>query len=169
MNIILEGLDASGKSTIGKLLKNYQYIDPYHTKNEPLSTNKKDIDGYAYQLRGSLIFATNVLCSLNKVVIDRLHLSEYVYSKYYNRESYIDFSKIDNLICNNTMILYCYASYETSLNRFKERNEEIPDENTYNTQIELYNEILVKTKLKTLHINTDNTIEHTKETLENLL
>lgn len=168
MNIILEGLDASGKSTIGKLLKNYQYIDPYHIKNEPLSTNKKDIDGYAYQLRGSLIFATNVLCSLNKVVIDRLHLSEYVYSKYYNRESYVDFTRIDDLVLNNTKILYCHASYDTCVKRFTERGETIPSKEDYVKQLDLYEEALDKSKLLVCFINTDMPLSHTTKILENI-
>ena len=113
MNIILEGPDAVGKTTLAEKLKNKYNMDIIH------STSKT---------RNDLNYHIDLLDYRTNTVFDRFHVGELVYPEIYHRNGQLnltDFDIINNRIIDNQDILIIFYSSDLSIlkNRLIERNE----------------------------------------------
>jgi thymidylate kinase len=109
--IVLEGSNGSGKSTIAKLLKvslvgwsvktlDYSEADPY--------------ERYLYEYLNS-----------NSLIFDRSHISEWVYSKIFNRKMRMTekhLHDLDELVRNCAMVVLCDAPTDEIINRIQSTN-----------------------------------------------
>lgn len=126
MKIIIDGIDASGKSTLANKLLNtniFKYI-LHLTKN-----NIVDYDSFDYYLG-----------SKDDLIFDRFHLSEEIFPSIYKRTPKISFDEyeiINKKIIENNIIYIVFICSDLSIinQRLKERNElnyltEMPAQNS---------------------------------------
>lgn len=112
MNIIIEGPDASGKTTlVEKILKNKEYSVIHGT-----AKTKNDREYYLDLLK------------LDNQIFDRFHLSEYIFPQIYGRPIKLVFSDFEaiteEVINSNTiMILFCTSDISILEDRLKARGE----------------------------------------------
>lgn len=104
MNIIIEGPDATGKTTLAeKLLANYDLTTIHGTAKTP----------------NTLSYYTELLHKDNQI-FDRFHLSEYIFPQIYGRPfklTYYDFKKItEEIIATNTFFIIFLTSDMSILN-----------------------------------------------------
>lgn len=110
MNIILEGPDAVGKTTLAKKISLYTNMDIIHF---PSATTQEHLDALN---KGNTIF-------------DRFHIGELVYPKIYHREPKLDFDeankKIMKSIVNNGDIIIIFITSDLDIlrERLIERKE----------------------------------------------
>ena len=110
MNIIIEGPDATGKTTLTNKL-----IKKYNMKSTHLSSDtKNDFDFH------------DKLLDKNNYVYDRFFMGELVYPKLYNRKPKLTFNEtlklMNKIVENNDIFIVFYASdIKTLKNRIKER------------------------------------------------
>lgn len=184
-NIIIEGTDSSGKNVIGKEIAKlyvYKHIEPV-VKNIPIDEEfhpfkeeefnrkrKQHIDGYKYQIYGAIRSYLNLFVNLDKIIVDRFHLSEYVYSRFYTRESLVDFDFVDHFLhdCETKLILL-EIDYETYVKRLTARKESPDSEDTFNWHRDLFNEAFEKSILKKIKIDSTISIENTMNSLEKFM
>lgn len=113
MSIILEGVDAVGKSTVANdIAKKYNYQIVHSGAKE-----KNDLEYYK-----------DLLLNNNNLILDRAFISEIVFSNLYNRKSKLTFSDImslSNIVKENNDILIIMISSDLSIikNRLIERGE----------------------------------------------
>lgn len=113
MRIILEGCDGSGKSTLSEFLASKYACDIIHMTR----WSDKSFDTYVKKL------------SLNdNIIFDRCFISEYVYSKIFNRKTEITDEKIELLLDLSTYLNYniyiLTCNNDQLIKRLKERNNE---------------------------------------------
>ncbi len=109
--IILEGLDGTGKSTLSEKLKQFGYSNLYFA-HDP---ENKDIYGkYLNILKGG---------NLQKLILDRSFISEFVYGNVLRGGSRLSESQIQTLAKNYAQksgrIIYLVAPYNTLVKRRK--------------------------------------------------
>lgn len=110
MNIILEGPDAVGKTTLAEKLSTYTNMNIVHF---PSATAQEHLDALN---KGNTIF-------------DRFHIGELVYPKIYNREPKLDFDeankKIMKSIVNNgdIIVIFITSNLDILRERLIERKE----------------------------------------------
>lgn len=106
MNLILEGLDAAGKTTLAEKLRDKYGMSILH------STAKT---------RNDLFYHLDLLDYRTNTVFDRFHVGEYVYPKVYKRDVKIDdegFVQIERrIIDNNDMFIIFIASDMDIINK----------------------------------------------------
>jgi thymidylate kinase len=113
MRIILEGCDGSGKSTLSEFLASKYACDIIHMTR----WSDKSFDTYVKKI------------SLNdNIIFDRCFISEYVYSKIFNRKTEITDEKIELLLDLSTYLNYniyiLTCNNDQLIKRLKERNNE---------------------------------------------
>ena len=113
MRIILEGCDGSGKSTFAELLASKYHCDILHM------TRWSDKRFYTYIEKMSMT---------DNIIFDRCFISEYIYSKIFNRSTEVDDTSIEilltcakNLDCE-IFILTC--DNDELMKRLSDRNNE---------------------------------------------
>lgn len=115
MNIIIEGPDASGKTTLAKEFEKHGFT---YKKCSPGEHAEKSNLNYNY-------FSS--LLKDNNCVFDRFFISELVFSEQYSREPVISFEEVNSLVSanlDNTILIFLYASDTNTLKkRLEERNE----------------------------------------------
>lgn len=107
MNIILEGPDAVGKTTLAEKLKNKYNMNIIHSTSKTRNDLNYHIDLLDYQ---------------NNTVFDRFHIGELVYPEIYNRSSCLsldDFNLINKRIIDNQDVLVVF--YTSDLSILKDR------------------------------------------------
>lgn len=124
MNVIIEGPDATGKSTLANYINNTYGMRVHH------STSKTRNDYY---------YHADLLDYCENTVFDRFHIGEMVYPELYDRAGKLsndDFYHISKkIIDNHDMLIILYSSDMSVLNsRFIDRGEldyikEIEDQN----------------------------------------
>lgn len=94
MIVILEGINGVGKTTFGRYLEkehNFIYFKDHAIKELKYLTK--------YELREKIETTVTMLEALSKkdinIVVDRLHLTEFIYSKYDRRYKYEEFEDVD--------------------------------------------------------------------------
>lgn len=110
MNIIVEGPDCSGKSTLVDRVKN-------ELRWDSRALHHKEGDQFLRYLRE--------YASLDQTVIDRAHFSEDVYSALWNRKTpFSDEERniLDGICKARTLILFAYPSIEAMQQRYNARN-----------------------------------------------
>lgn len=128
MNIIIEGPDATGKTTLSEKLQKKYNLDYMHLTSETPNDLKFHLD----------------LLDKDNMVYDRFMCGELVYPEIYHREpkmSFEDVCKVMNkIIDNNDIFIMMYAS---DINVLKERLIERGELN-YLKEIEQQNELFTK-------------------------
>ena len=108
MIVIVEGIDRVGKSTFCKLLTEYGY----KILDSKIHTQKTDVDSVVYdRLQEERTVAQAQLLSLldtsEKIVIDRFHLSQYIYGFIdRQRDTSLHMMDLENLLLHNTVLVY---------------------------------------------------------------
>ena len=103
-----------------------------------------------------------------QMTIDRLFISNLVYDDFYNR-NYIDHKFISTIIDklrDVTIIIYVYCNYDTYVDRCVRTSHEILNEHDFIKQHQLFIDILKKTKVPYVAINS--TKDDIKEQLNTL-
>lgn len=113
MNVIIEGPDCSGKTTLATYLKDHFYLDYRHSS----SKTKNDFD-----------YHKNLLESTN-LVLDRFHLGEYIFPALVNREPKMDFNDLIKLTKiieegNNLLVILYSSDIDFLKNRLKTRGDD---------------------------------------------
>lgn len=138
MNIILEGIDASGKSTLAqKLIDNYDFIDIVHS-------GKDEATGIDYFIES--------IENKDKCIFDRFHLSEEVFPIIYKRIprlSFDEYEKINKYLINNDFYYIVFICSDMSIieERLRERDElyYMKEMNAQNTLFSMYAEAFKNT------------------------
>lgn len=110
INILVEGPDCSGKSTLQNLLKN-------KLKWDSISLHHKKGNQFNRYLRA--------YANYSKTIIDRGHISEMVYSELWRDGNSINKKERDllkNLIELNTLVIFCCPDLKVLETRYKKRN-----------------------------------------------
>lgn len=103
MNVILEGPDAVGKTTLAEKLRNKYKMSIHH------STTKT---------RNDLGYHLDLLDYRENTVFDRFHVGEFVYPKVYNREPKLndnDFEIINKRIIDNNDMFIIFITSDMSI------------------------------------------------------
>jgi len=158
MKLIIEGVDNSGKTRLSKFLAkelgliyiNEQYKHLFNFKFEP-NQWKFFVNGFNAQ-------TLNIFGCFDNFIKDRFHLSEYVYSEYYNRESFLPFDTIENelLKMSDVLLIFLDSDFEIYQKRVDPSEETVTFENKYeyNAHRKLFIQAYLNSKLKKIHINT---------------
>lgn len=113
MRIMLDGCDGSGKSTLSNLLAEKHNCDIVH------------MTLWSSKTFGSYI---NRMTSFDNIIFDRCFISEYIYSKVFNRTTDIDDKKVKMLIDIAKSLGYniyiMTTTNENIKNRLNKRNDE---------------------------------------------
>lgn len=125
MNVILEGLDAAGKTTLAEKLRDKYGMSIIHSTTKTRNDLSYHIDHLDYQ---------------NNVVFDRFHFGEYVYPIIYGRPAKVAEDEFDiinrRIIDNNDMFIVFVTSDMSIINeRLIARGEEdyLPEMDAQNT------------------------------------
>ena len=129
MNIILEGPDATGKTTLAEKLRDKFGMTIHH------STSKT---------RNDLHYHIDLLDYSNNVVFDRFHIGEMVYPEIYHRPGKLtidEFNEINKRIIDNNDLLIVFTTSNINIinDRLIERGEE-----SYIPEMEQQNELFSK-------------------------
>lgn len=135
MNIILEGENKTGKSTLAKLLvKKYgfQYVKCSQPKGDPYVEYMRKINAVR-----------------KPTVFDRMYIGENVYGPIYRGKSMLSPEQNRNLemalMSKNTVVIYCSDSAENIRSRFSE--EQWADQKKIEQVLILYEKVLSQVKL----------------------
>jgi len=142
MIIILEGLDGCSKTTQAKNLSKNLNLTHFEESDDlkHIISFRRNPDDWKYFVTGINAQTLNVFLSFDNFVKDRFHLSEYAYSKLFNRESILSFQEIDNNLCNISGDSYCPTKnipvllfyLQINLETSKKRTQYKNDEGVYN-------------------------------------
>ena len=114
MNIILEGIDASGKSTLAqKLIDNYSFTNIVHS-------GKNEATGIDYFI--------NSIKEKDNCIFDRFHLSEEIFPIIYKRLpriSFDEYEKINEYLIEHNVFYVVFICSDMSIieERLRERDE----------------------------------------------
>lgn len=134
--IILEGIDNVGKTAIGKELSKRISI-PYFKNNQE---NDKNYDSAVAQ-KYTAEFTTQIFEQTNlSVIMDRFWISEFAYSKAFNRQTFNNFEELDKRLSELNSIIIIFD---------KERKNQI--EENASTKRDYRN---IKTAYVTFHLKS---------------
>lgn len=151
--ILLEGIDRTGKSFLGKIFRSIFDIPYYHGERPP--ANKEELKTRSFGVaKIEMLQMYDVLKQTGvSIVIDRWHLSELVYGKVYGREIDENFIwDIDEKFANlGAVVVYVSMPLEVLKSRWdKERLVEFGEAKSI---IEEYEKALKKSRCKIVHYN----------------
>ena len=159
MLIILEGVEGAGKTSIANCLKNDFGYHIYTTERPRNTSNKFDFSSLWRGEIKSIIKLLHII-SKEKIVFDRLHLSEFVYSCLYSHyaKNFDIIKEVDKELLNyGARIVYCYAKPQTLLTRVKNKLIDEFDKDfmvNYTKHLSLFQEALMLTSIKMYYLNT---------------
>jgi len=149
--IILEGPDRAGKSFIGKLFHNIFDIPYYHGERSAMT--REDLKNRSFEaVKIEMLQMYDILRQTGiSIVIDRWHLSEFVYGKVFGRQIDENFIwDIDEKFAElGTVIVYVSMPLEALKMRWRE--EKIIKFEEGHAIISLYEKALKKTKCKVVY------------------
>lgn len=161
MNIIIEGIDKAGKSTIAADIREALYpANPVTFKltQKPQQGNffsQEMIPVIYKEMFGQTMHSQN---SDHLFIFDRSYPSEMVYSikRGYDAMSNPGLLELDAQLGegHNTLLIYCEADAKTISKRFKSEGEEYLTDEDIESILERYNTFLMKTKLPFIKINS---------------
>ena len=126
MNVIIEGPDCSGKTTLANYLMEHFFLDYRHSS----SKTKNDFEYHESLLES------------NNLVLDRFHLGEYIFPALVNREPKMNF---DDLIILTSMIEegdnLLVILYSSNVDLLKERLKHRGDDDFTISHIESINDM----------------------------
>lgn len=161
MNIIIEGIDKAGKSTIAADIREALYpVNPITFK----LTQKPQQDNFFSQEAVITLYkemfgqTRHPQNAEHLFIFDRSYPSEMVYSikRGYDALSNKDLLELDAKLGeeHNTLLIYCEADAKTISKRFKSEKEEYLTDEDIEQILERYNIFLMKTKLPFIKINS---------------
>ena len=171
MNIIIEGPNAVGKSSLINTILMDNYFSNY-TVEHLTNINPNDPGFY------------RALLNQNKLILDRSYISEYVYATIYNRVpkfSLDDIKSFSNEIKKSTKFIFCDADYDVIITNLLKRNEPVDiefiakEKEYFYKCIEALVSIGIPVVTKKLHLNnivysnefsTDNVLTYLKTELK---
>lgn len=168
--LLLEGFDKSGKTHLGKRLSSALCIPYYHGERAPMMTSELRTRSFDVA-RIEMLQMHDILQQTGvSIIIDRWHLSEWVYSKVYGRP--IDEEFLWNIDAEfaelGAIIIWCSASEELIRSRFNE--EKIVNINDREVILNYYNEAFRKTKCMWIPYTSEvSTIESVVHNIISLL
>ncbi len=155
--IFVEGSDGIGKSTLAKKLSNKLHIPLLKMPKAKTAFNTNSIEEVAYVFNQVLLQLKNT-----SYIVDRGPISSLVYSKYYKRNSKLEYiySIIKKL---NPLVIYLTSSdIKTMFNRKK--NDIIINTSSrialHKLYMKFFNSTLIHTYAKVLQIDTKNKTAH---------
>lgn len=176
MNIILEGIDKAGKSTVVADLREYLFADSVYVKltQKPADDSffERDMVVRIYQeLFGQTRWPMNRDLTY---LFDRSFPSEMVYSwkRGYDALSDERLLALDSQLAEegNTKLIYCYADADTIAKRFATDKEEYLITDDITRTLERYEIFLQKTKLPFIKVSSldsrEGNLEKVKEFLQ---
>ena len=160
MFIIFESPNKSGKTTLARMLADYLNITYLKLNNINVVEDTEIKDGISISTHSQLETITQLHEKgvIKDVVLDRFHISEFVYANLLDRSYSISYLKdIEERLSkfNDVILIRCRTSLPVLKNRWLEEKL-IPTEKVYQ-ESELYK--LFKTKLPSIEIDTDGSIE----------
>jgi|WetSurSiteA1Bulk_404760.scaffolds.fasta_scaffold20405_3 thymidylate kinase len=167
MIIIVEGMDSAGKSTLIKLMSHEFLMMSIINTKETHQFVKFEEQPYEwkYFVAGFLMATLDTFKNFDNFIKDRFHLSEYVYSTFFKRESFYDFVKIEDLLISytkNIKLILCDVSYEQYKSRHIERGEKYLSEGLFFMQKQLFYFAFANSKLSKLILNSDESVDVNK-------
>jgi dCMP deaminase len=161
MLIIFDDVDQGGKTTMAKRLSEYLGITYIKLKNINIEDNNYIKDGVSISTHSQIetvlqLYEKGVI---KDVILDRFHVSEFVYSKLFNRvynNNYI--REVENRLSkfNDVLIIRCRPDYETLKARWK-ANERIVSTSLLTYVLEYYDEWYASfAKIPNISIDTSN-------------
>jgi thymidylate kinase len=147
MNIIVEGFDRSGKDTYIRKLESFGYrVIPTPEKKRDLFATDKE--AYRKFLLENFDETVTKLSENKSFVCNRFHISEYVFSQFFNRDRIFDtFDEIENKLTQSTIIQYLEIDYDTYLSRCDVTEAVIYTQLEFDEITRLFREALSKTNL----------------------
>lgn len=150
MNIIIEGLDCTYKSTVAnKLSKKINFPVLKGSSFELSSCSNSEL--YAHFLE---------LTALEKSIIDRSIYSNLVYASLYDGYAMITEEQravIENRLRSNSLVVYLTASIDTIVDRLNERGDEYIVPNKVGEIVSKYNEIMSSAVKNDIRVHTFDT------------
>lgn len=139
-NIILEGIDKTGKTTLANLLqKVYGY--------QIIKCSQPDGDPYIEYLKK----LQQVAKSKKPIVFDRFHLGELAYGPVYRKKSRLTIKQLQNIelqaMSLNFEIIYCHDDVKELATRFKTDDEKFANIKDIKKLNDLFNQALSKSIL----------------------
>ncbi len=163
MNLIFEGCDCTGKtSIINSIVKNSdKSFKVFHFQRPPEHMAKSQVREFQKQM---FFVHSNYLIHDTDIIFDRYHIGELIYGKLY-REYDIDYiEELEKLIKEHCILICISASREVIEKRFD--NKGMP-----RYDLEKVNNLFIKhckeSKLRKIFIDTsDNTVQQSLEELK---
>lgn len=144
--IILEGIDNAGKTVIGKELSKRISI-PYFKNSQE---NDKNYD-LAVAQRYTAEFTTQILEQTGlSIIMDRFWVSEYAYSKAFNRPTFDNFDELDKRLSKLNSIVVVF--HKSPKNQIEESDFTKED---YTNITNAYSEFRLTSETKAIFFKTD--------------
>lgn len=161
MILITEGLDRSGKTFLAdKIAENFRFQRyKEYTELKKIVSFHGQLEEWSYFETGAVSYMLPIFSCFDNFIIDRFHISSYVYANFFKRTELITFEKKENLMLatkKDIRIIYCDITEKTFNKRHeieKERKWE------FEPQQQLFEKAIGMTKFPVLRIDTNNTIE----------
>ena len=162
MFIVIEGIHDTGKTTlINKICEKSNYL-LYEGKRlfpELANVNNVSISDFSTGGNCAITWFAKNFSDKADIIFDRLHLSEYAYSKLFRNVNEIvamnRFRMInDKLSTYNVKMIYLYCNYETLISRSKQRNTLVYNEEHHKKLTEYYENLIKNTSMANCCIDT---------------
>lgn len=161
MIIILEGTDCSGKSSIAKKLSDRLSLTVFPENNKHLLNFQTDSGRFNSFIAGMNVAMLNAYEAFDDFIDDRFHLSEFVYSSFFKRESLVDFTAMDNRLWQlskrkEIFLFFLECLPEHYLERARIQTQEVDyDIDSFQKQSKLFHQAYRKSRLENkFHIDT---------------
>lgn len=176
MNVIVEGIDKSGKSTIVKDLMEYlESESPIYMKISKKPSDDSFGERQAViRMYEELFYQTGWVHNKDRTFIfDRSYPSEMVYSwkRGYDALSDNNLLSLDARLAenNHTFLIYCTTDMETIAKRFDTDKEEYLVKEDIQRTLERYEIFLAKTKLPLVVINSSDDRQYNLDRVKEFL
>lgn len=143
--IILTGVDATGKSTIGQMIKDHFNLPLFH------------LEKVGSELEGDMINHYFMKCINEDMILDRFYMEEVVYAPVYRgyKASYIKEFEKELMEKFNVILIYTMADTEVIKQRFEDRGEDLTSPDDIEELKRRYDEFLCESLIDTrFMINT---------------
>lgn len=176
MILLLEGVDASGKSSIAQAIEvKYPYltniVEPDTTRH--ILSFKNEKEKYACFVSGQIHNTLTMFKYFDNFIQTRFHLSDFVYSNFYNRKAYISFNYLDTflfLVSKEVKLILCDIDYDTYVFRHSKRKEnDYLEEGEFLQQTLLFKQAFEASRLQKKIIDSSGSIENSLKQIEELL
>jgi len=161
MFVIVEGIHDTGKSSLIEKICQRQPYKLFQSKRlfpELANINNSSISDFATGTNCAIVWFAQTFSQSLFIIFDRLHLSEYSYSRLFrdvdevialNRFRMID----DKLAQFNVRMIHLHCNYDILVGRLKDKNKQYTEEH-HNKLTDYFNKLIEITKITTYSIDT---------------